>query len=189
MSKKPSKAELMEQLKSVALQMQEHRKKFPKAYADAQPTPPSMTLESALKAANPVFEISERVRGPYESMTEPEQIFWKANAFMGDTFNGGFIQTMENGTGDNFPDVEAFVNEYCAEPMRQIFRDLKQMFPGGSVPADYDERQEAIEKIKISKGDEPFDELDGRLYALEKDFKEGLLALAKKHRASFRGLK
>ena len=92
-------------------------------------------------------------------MTESERLFWKAQYFKGDTFNGGFIQTLENSTGENFADVEAFVNEYCTEPVQRVFRDLKQMFTGGSVPADDDERQEAIKKIKMSNGDDPFGEL------------------------------
>lgn len=189
MSEKLSKAELMEQLKSVVSQMQEHRKEFPEACSNLHPAPPPITLESALNAANPVAEIRDRIRGPYESMTEPERSFWKAHYFMGDTFNGGFIQTFENSTGDNFGDVENFVNEYCTEPVRQIFRELKHIFPSGYVPSDYEERQQAIEKIKLSNGDDPFDELDRRFYALEKQFNEALLALAMKHRESFLGLK
>ena len=55
MSENIPKEELMAQLKSLTLRMQAHREEFPKAYSDAQPNPPPMTFESALKAANPLL--------------------------------------------------------------------------------------------------------------------------------------
>lgn len=150
--------------------------------------PPPMTFEAALKAANPVSEIRKHLS--FEAMTEPERLFWKADYFMGDTLNGGLIQTLENSTGDHFADVEAFANDYCSEPVRQIFVELKQMFPHGQVPANRTTRQDAIEKMM--NGDDlfdPFEELTRRIYVLEKDFNKGLVEFAKKHRESFRGFK
>ncbi len=146
-----------------------------------------MTFEAALKADNPIYEISIRLRGSYESMTRPERMFWEASYFLGDTLNGGLIQTLENSTGDNAGSVETFVNEYCNDSLRAIFQELNQMFPGAQIPATREERQATI--AKLQKSDDPFEDLTKRFYALEEAFNEGLLALAKKHRESFRGLR
>jgi hypothetical protein len=148
--------------------------------------PKPMSIEQALASDDPLSQIDRRlIQHDFETLTPPEQMFRAASYFLGDTLNGGLIQTLTNSTGDHAGIVAAFADEFCDPAVRLIFDELRQMFPGGSIPEDRDERSGAIDVLSSSMEADPFDSLTDRLYALEEEFREGLLQLASQRQADF----
>lgn len=140
--------------------------------------PPRMSLKEALAAERPEYEISIRIAAKGDELSPAEKLFYEADCFLGDTLNGGLIQTLGNDTGSLTNSIHDFATKYCDESVAQVISDLKAMFSGGVVPVEREERNRVIEQMTIELAFDPFDALTKKFYALESNFIQGLLKLA-----------
>ena len=146
---------------------------------------PPMTMDQALASADPVGEINLRLsHKPMEQMSEPEKVLWAVSYFVGDTLNGGLIQTMTNSTGELIDVVGEFANRYGPPDLVEIVAGIHRAFPGGRAPANREERIDFLQPL-IENDIDPFDELTTRFYRSESAIREGLLALVQRNRDAF----
>jgi hypothetical protein len=151
--------------------------------------PPPMTIDEALAAEDPLGEIESRIcRARAEDLSAAEELFDQALYFLGDTLNGGLVQTMCNSTGELTANVSSFVQQYCNQELVQIFLELTAMFPDGVVPVDRVQRNSAVDRISDHLAFDPFDSLTERFYALEEKYRQGVLKLVMERRAEFSNL-
>ena len=140
--------------------------------------PPKMCMADALKAVRPEFEIGIRVAAKEQELTSAEGMFFAAESFLGDTLNGGLIQSLCNDTGSMIGLVIDFAKEYCDEQVFITLSEIRGVFPGENIPKDRIERNELIEVMSNDFEIDPFDEITLKLYALEDKYIAGLLKLA-----------
>ena len=150
--------------------------------------PPPMNIDQALASDDPLHEIDVRLRKPVELMSEPEKVFWAVSYFLGDTLNGGLIQTMTNSTGDFLEVVGEFARRYGPPELVTIVAGIHAVFPGGHAFATREERLEFFEPIieaGLDEQSDPFDELTTRFFEIEGAIGASLLEMAKRNRAAF----
>lgn len=144
------------------------------------PTP--MSLEQALAAPDPVNEIAIRISGkPHSSMSAPEKVFWSVAYFMGDMLNGGLHQALTNETGELVPLFAEFAKRYGTPELLGVVDQMVALFPSGRVPADHDERRDAVAGMDA----EVLDRLNEALIGCERDVEQGLVALARNNAGFF----
>ena len=151
--------------------------------------PPPMSMEKALAAENPIFEILIRITGHPDDFTPAESMFWQAHHFHGDTMNGGLLQTLNNSTGAMTDTTHQFIKGYCDSSLDQLFSEIKALFPDHTIPKDHKQRITIIETLSDDWEEfDPFEKLTQQFWKLQEVFDQGLLKLATERRTEFRGL-
>ena len=147
--------------------------------------PPPLTIEQALATDDPVFEIGIRLRDkPLEAMSTAEKVFWSVSYFVGDTMNGGLLQTMNNSTGDFLDVVGEFAGRYGPPELVEIVAGVHAVFPGGRAPMKREERMDFLDPFMEQEID-PFDALTTRFYAIESAIRSSLISLVEQNRGAF----
>ena len=98
--------------------------------------PPKMSMDDALSAERPEFEIGIRIAAKEEELTAVENTFWEVESFLGDALNGGIMQALCNDTGSYIESVHNFTTKYCGVDVSDIFNELKALFPSCIIPID-----------------------------------------------------
>ena len=148
--------------------------------------PPPISIEQALAAEDPVFEIGTRLaHKPIAAMSDAEKAFWSVGYFLGDTLNGGLLQTMKNSTGDFLEVVGEFAARYGPPELAEIVAGIHAAFPGGRAPADRAGRVDLIEPLLVAEEIDPFEDLTARFYTCEDAIRAGLVRLVENNRTAF----
>jgi hypothetical protein len=141
-----------------------------------------MSLEEALSSPNPVSEIAIRItHKPYDSMSEPEKVFWSVCYFVGDTLNGGLDQSLTNETGALMPLFAEFAKRYGSAELVTLVEQIARLFSSSEVPAAREERCQAMATVDP----DTLDRLTEAFHGCEQAIDQGLIALARNNAARF----
>ena len=81
--------------------------------------------------------------------------------------NGGVIQFVDNGSGDNFEETLTALKEIKATEYIEILEKFKSKVPNGVVPKNMEERRAVIDKLNDSL---PPEELEEFYESLDKEY-------------------
>jgi hypothetical protein len=135
--------------------------------------------------------VSCRFTGPndFPQLTYGERMVWDLRYLQGEVLNGGYHQYLSNSTADHGEEVKDYVRTIGATSTLELLLELSQIFPGGIIPRDRDERNKVLDQIEATQDmtsrDNTFDRLDDRFYEQSEDLNALIIAYAKTNRRDF----
>ena len=109
---------------------------------------PATVRQSAAKAVTALRDrVTCRFTGPSNigRLTYGERLVWDLLYMEGEVLNGGFHQYLTNSTGETGEDVKIYLQSIGASQTLELLRRLSQIFPGGTIPRDREERTALVE--------------------------------------------
>lgn len=144
---------------------------------------------SARKAVSAIRNrIGCRCIGPsnFDQLTYGERLVLDLTSMDGEVLNGSFEQYLTNSTGESGEDVKVYLASVGAAQTLELFRLLSEIFPGGTIPRDREQRCAAIEKwYDMEASIDIFDELSNRYYRQSESLDVLIVEYVRKHRADF----
>lgn len=151
--------------------------------------PSRLTVDQALAADNPAYEIARRLDhiAP-QRLTKAQIRFDGIASLYGDTLNGGFLQSLDNTPGNFFHEAEALAIEYCDAEVVAIFASIKALFPESQVPQERIRRQQIIQLLSNDWEDDPFEEQTEHFYRIETKFRDAMVEFVRDHKEDFENI-
>lgn len=121
--------------------------------------------------SNYLFEVADDVferlgKYGYRDLAEFDKVFVSVWSLKGEVDNGGFEQWLFNSSGDWAYDTPRTLEEIGATKIAEIVQEVIQLFPGGCVPEDLDDRRRSMKNID-DKIVQKWDELSDLFYQEE----------------------
>ncbi len=149
--------------------------------------PPKLSIDAALKSDDPATEVAIRLPGLPELSTS-QRTFEGLFYFFASTLGGGIETALSSDIGRFFSEVETFAANYCSPAMAAVFEEVKSLFPGATVPVDFDSREKLVWSLTDGFEKDPFDNATSKFYALEDEFRQGLVAYLTDNKEDFDNL-
>jgi len=99
-------------------------------------------------------------------LTRPEQVFRMVYELDWEVTNGGFEQYFYNASGDCARQAPAALREIGAHNAAEIVEFALRIFPMGSPPAEWEERQSFVENLSKETKRSILDRADSQYYDL-----------------------
>ena len=152
-------------------------------------SPRKLSIDDALNAEHPVYEVARRLNQlPRSELSRNQLNFEGIFYFFGAALNGGFVSALGNDSGKYFHETETFATTYCSPKMVAVLAEVKSMFPDSRIPTDRNLREEFVETLTDSWEKDPFDEATTKFFELESEFHQGLLNYLIKHKNEFENI-
>ena len=119
-----------------------------------------------------------------DRLTEPQLYFYLNQCFERELNNGGFDQYFRNAAGAHAAGTLHSLKAIGAEKTMSLLQAAMDLFPGGEVPQDHDERLEVVGSIE-DQVEHQWEGLESEFFAYEDDLNKLNLAFIKAHRDSF----
>lgn len=93
--------------------------------------------------------------------------------FFEETMNGGFVQFIENSSGDRFNDLERVLTDINANKILDIYSEVLKLIP--ILPTDRDERYEVTEAVITEDIFNKLNECDKKLFKISQEYFENIV--------------
>ncbi len=118
--------------------------------------------------------------GGFDSLSHNEQLFYRIWTLEAELNNSGFVQYMDNATGDHAIAAVAALREIGADDLASICELFFALLPDGRPAPDQKSREaqlnEAVERIGEDKFDNACAALEAEFYAGEDELRRLLVA-------------
>ena len=133
----------------------------------------------------------ERVHGSpngFDTLSEPEKLYFAVGLLELDVYNGGFHQYFFNNAGSKYVYAEKGLVALGATGTLGLLQKAKEaLFPGGAIPVETDARRRALPRVEADsdgrtpKWSEELDDLDNRYWADSETLTRRLQRFARDH--------
>ena len=118
----------------------------------------------------------------FDSLTEPERLYYSVGLLELEVYNGGFDQYFFNSSSSYYAHAEAGLALLGAAQALQLLRQAKEeLFPAAAVPEDTKARRQALRVPRSPELDSKLSGLDRQYWADPDGLEPRLQAFAREH--------
>lgn len=124
--------------------------------------------------------------GGFESLSEPEKLYFAVGVLAGEVYNGGFDQYFFNSSGSDYLYAEKGLLAVGATRAFELLHIAKELlFPATAVPEDTKTRRQVLrddpECTRLAQLDPKLDDLDREFWTDPEKLESRLRAFAREH--------